>query len=503
MAKGAYYAGMATAPQVKPADFLTPFQNMLSNLREDSIRKAKEIEAVKKENEKFALSEQDKLNEITTQTAFDSSLASLDIANAKFKENLNEQFKSANMLFNTGQIDRSGLKAMNTNFLNAANGVKNLATNIQGFVTMDDRLAAQGRDSHWNDLVKSWVGDAERNLGFRNNVKGQISLVTLGDDNIERALPTGQIADFFQAREATDLSKVVKGIADLTEGYTFETEKSSVTRYLDYSKNPEGELTQPQLNILEKQLIALDPRDVYDAAVRAGIVGPRKDQIQIITDFNSENLITPEILSQMRTGVEKEDGTKILGLADIAAQELRDMLANKNTSKPKSVRGASGTNKTFAIYDDETGKYSYRRNSQTAFAMKSGFSGKDMINDRPTGTNKDVPPGTNITDIRLTPHGLEIWGTQIKDKEGKTLFTREAASLSAEEVSSMGGTRVNFHKVIDPSSNESAIGELQRIFGFEIDEYKDQLKLNTMLDEESETVVSQDDLSLDEDNERY
>jgi len=45
MAKGAYYAGMATAPQVKPADFLTPFANMFERLTQQSINQRKEQQA--------------------------------------------------------------------------------------------------------------------------------------------------------------------------------------------------------------------------------------------------------------------------------------------------------------------------------------------------------------------------------------------------------------------------------------------------------------------------
>ncbi|MCH1473664.1 MAG: hypothetical protein L7V85_07100, partial [Bacteroidia bacterium] len=60
-----------------------------------------------------------------------------------------------------------------------------------------------------------------------------------------------------------------------------------------------------------------------------------------------------------------------------------------------------------------------------------------------------------------------------------------------------GGNRVNFHKVVDPMSNESAIGELQRTFGFPVEEYQEMLKLNTMVDEETGIEVAQDDLSAE------
>ena len=39
MSKGAYYAGMATAPQVKPADFYTPFANMADRISQREIEK--------------------------------------------------------------------------------------------------------------------------------------------------------------------------------------------------------------------------------------------------------------------------------------------------------------------------------------------------------------------------------------------------------------------------------------------------------------------------------
>ena len=487
MSKGAYYAGMATAPQVKPADFLSPVQGMLNALDERLLREKKEALAQEKARKKFALSERDEFDKTLNASSFKGfGLNSLDQASAEFTKFLKQNFEGAEEAFSNKQIDEEGLASFNTGLQSSAKRVQNIAADVQNFMAIDDRLAAQGNDSHWNDLVASWIGDAERNLRFDVDDKGVVGLVTIGEDDVQRKLPASQVLDFMQAREATNIPKLVQDLANSTEGFTFETEKSSVTRYLDYSNDPNGELTASQAGILTKQLMALDPRDVYDAAVRYGVVGDEEGQVQIVTDFNNENLITKENLSQMR---------KLVGLA--AAEQFKDSLRNKNTSKPRTPRGGNGTNKTYAIYDDESQKYSYRRNSQTAFSMKSGFSGKDMINGNPTGENKDVPPGSNITDIRLTPFGLEIWGTQIKDEEGRVLFTREAASLSSEEVSAMGGNRVNFHKVVDPMSNESAIGELQRTFGFPVEEYQEMLKLNTVVDEETGIEVSQDDLSAE------
>ena len=70
MSKGAYYAGMATAPQVKPADFLTPFANMAERISQQAIEQRKQEQAEQAANEKFALSRQDKLQDTINSSGY-------------------------------------------------------------------------------------------------------------------------------------------------------------------------------------------------------------------------------------------------------------------------------------------------------------------------------------------------------------------------------------------------------------------------------------------------
>ena len=51
-------------------------------------------------------------------------------------------------------------------------------------------------------------------------------------------------------------------------------------------------------------------------------------------------------------------------------------------------------------------------------------------------------------------------------------------SMSDVEVKNKGLKRVNFRKVVDPGTNQMALRQLQSVFGFDIDEYNNILKLN-------------------------
>lgn len=485
MSKGVYYAGMATAPQVQLADFAAPLANMVARLDEANKRYLEAILGEQKANAKFIQSEQDKLRDVVTSTDYKNfGLDNLDLAANEFANHLMDNFEVANFEFNQNK-NKARLTEVNTNLLSSARNVEALNKRATSFIDNKTRLEANGKSSAWNDLVTSFLNDANRKIRFETSGRGETSLVTLGEDNVQRKIPSGSMQDFFTARPATDMPGLLQDILKNSEPYATESKTTTYKRYLDYSKNPDGELTFAQADILTKQLNNLDARDVYDAAVRAGIVGDAEGQISIVTDFSNENIITPQNLTDMRTR---------LGLQ--LSEDLRQLYKNNESRAPRHDK-VSGTGKVYSIYDNETGKYSYRNNSQTSFTLKNGFQGIDMINGQPSGKAKDIPPSSWITDIRLTPAGVEVWGVQIKDREtGEIQWSNTApTSMSDEEVSQMGGNRINFHKVIPVNQgNQQAIGELQRVFGFKPEDLQAQLSLGLGINSEGsgETIPEVD-----------
>jgi len=476
--KFAYYQGMASAPKVQPADLVTPFANMFERMRQSNINKVKEFQAAQKEQERVNRSRIENFNKVITSSDFKGyGLDNFDMVMKDAANNMLTQARMNNQLVNEGVITNEEADARMIRSIADHKKLQNSGNQINALLQGDLKLGDKG--SLYNDLMLSFIDDAKSEAALDISEDGSASIMTRSkEDGALRRVPMSKFAEFFQLRQATDLSGVLEDIVDASEPRQVEGKNTVSSYYLDYSKNPEGELTNSQYNVLTKRLQNFSEAEIYDAAARAGIVGDNEGQIPVRTDLTDESLIAN--IDEMREA-----------LAIHSVGMLRDMYKNQESRKPKTRTGGSGTSKVYSTYDPDTGKYSYLRNSQTAFSMKSGFSGADMINGKPTGEYKDVPPGTNITSIRLTPYGLEVWGTQIKDKEGQTLISKDAfTSFSDAEVSSMGGNRINFHKVLDPNTNAEAVGELQRIFGFDPKTYKEQLSLNTnTVPTEEEDVV--------------
>ena len=462
MAKGAYYAGMATAPQVKPADFLTPLTNMFERLTQQSINKRKQQQATEKENAKFSLSQQGRLEDVVNSTSFKGfGIDQLDMASKSYTGYVDENFKKANADFNAGLISKSQLSSITANLMNSSRSVQNLGNSINGFMQTNSKLEMEGKDSHYNDLVMSFIGDLGNNVRFDTNSSGGISLITVGEDGVEKKLPANQIKNFLQPRAATDMDAVLEDIVTQSKPNQYDLGGSIGFRYLE-----NGSITQNQSNQLTKRLLNFSPEEIYDASVRAGIVGDNEGQINVLTDFANEGEITEANLDSMR---------QRLGL--YAAESLTEKFQNAESNVAKKVSVTKPT--SYANFDNNTGTYSYKKGAQTSVLIRSGFTGNDMVNDSPTGKANDVPPNSYVSDVRLTPYGLEVWGVQIVNKKtGNIMDLMNASSLSDLEVESAGGTRKNFHKVIDPNSNGVAISQLQRVFGFSTDDYKKTLDLD-------------------------
>jgi hypothetical protein len=480
--KSTYYQGMASAPQVQPADLVTPFANMFERLRQDNINKVKTFQAAQKEQERINRSRMENFYKVVTSS--DSKGYGLDNFDMVMKDAANNMVEAArinNQLVNAGEITNDEADARMLRSIADHRKLQNSGNSINSLLQGDLKLGDEG--SLYNDLMLSFVNDAKTETGLDISEDGSSAISTRSQqDGSLRRLPMSKFAEFFQVRRKTDLSGVLDDIVDASEPRIFEGKNTVSSFYLDYSKNPEGELTIAQANVLTKRLQNFTEAEVYDAAARAGIVGDDKDkgQIPVRTDLTDESLISN--IDEIRDA-----------LAVHSINFLRDKLKSSETRKPRTKPGGDGKTNKYSIYDNDTGKYSYLRNSQTAFSMKSGFTGANMIDGKPSGENTEIPPGTNVTSVKLTPFGLEVWGTQIKDKEGKTLISKDAfTGFSDEEVSSMGGNRVNFHKVIDPNENAEAIGELQRVFGFDPKAYKKQLSLNPnqLVTDDEETIVS-------------
>ena len=94
MSKGAYYAGMATAPQVKPADFYTPFANMADRISQREIDRRKEEQAKQAADEKFALSSQEKLQDTINSSGYKGiGINNLDMAVNEYMSYLQSDFE--------------------------------------------------------------------------------------------------------------------------------------------------------------------------------------------------------------------------------------------------------------------------------------------------------------------------------------------------------------------------------------------------------------------------
>lgn len=479
--KSTYYQGIASSPQVQPADLVTPFANMFERMRQDNINKVKEFQAAQKEQERINRSRMENFNKVVTSSNFKGfGLDNFDMVMKDAASKMVDTARINNQLVNEGQITNEEADSRMIRSIADMRKLQNAGNNINALLQADLKLGEEG--SLYNDLMLSFVSDAKNETALDISEDGSAAIRTLSqDDKSFRRLPMSKFSEFFQVRRKTDLDGVIKDIVDASEPRQVEGKNTLSSFYLDYSQNPEGELTNSQYNVLTKRLQNFSEAEVYDAAARAGIVGDNKGQIPVRPDLTDESLIAN--IDEMR----EELAIHSVGL-------LRDSYKNQESRKPKTKPGGSGTVKKYSIYDSETGKYSYLRNSQTAFSMKSGFTGTDMIDGKPVGKNTEIPPGTNVTSIKLTPFGLEVWGTQIKDKEGKTLISKDAfTGFSDAEVSSMGGNRVNFHKVIDPNGNTEAVGELQRIFGFDPIKYKEQLTLNpNQLATEDDNIIVSD-----------
>lgn len=482
--KFAYYQGMASAPKVQPADLVTPFANMFERMRQDNINKVKEFQAQQKEQERINRSRLENFQNVVLDSGFKGfGLEQFDMVMNTAADNMIKLARGNNQLVNEGRITNEEADARMIRAISEHKKLQNAGNQISSLVQGDLKLGDKG--SLYNDLMLSFIDDANSQvaLDIKDNGSGAIMTRSKDDDSLRR-MPFSKFAEFFQLRQATDLTGVLEDIVDASEPRQVAGKKTISSYYLDYSKTPDGDLTTSQYNVLTKRLQNFSEAEVYDAAARAGIVGDNEGQIPVRTDLSDESLIAN--IDEMRER-----------LAVHSAGLLRDMYKNQESRKPKSPKGGTGTNAVYSVYDNDTGIYSYRRNSQTSFTLKNGFEGFDMINGKPSEKAKDIPPSSWVTDVRLTPAGVEVWGVQIKDQEtGEVKWSNTApTSMSDEEVSQMGGNRVNFHKVIPVNEgNQQAIGELQRVFGFKPEDLQAQLSLGVGVNNEAsgETIPEVD-----------
>ena len=475
MAKANYYAALSTAPQVQQADLATPIVSMLQRLDERLLRERKEREAEQKANEKFQLSNQIEFNKVMSDTGVQNfGIDSLDEAKALARTELKKGFEQLNLSFSKGEIDKMGLDKRTSALESSAKSLASLPKQVQSFMEMNERLEANNNSSAWNDLVVSTLDEMNNGIGIKTNTDGVASIYTFDKQGVPKSLPTSQFNSFFIARPKVNLEKDISDIVKISKPRVVKGEKNTYYKYLD----KDGNLSKNQLEILTRKIENMDPRDLYDAGVSFGIIDtnpqmPKEEDnglIKVFTDVSNENLITDKSLTEIRQRLLLESQSL-----------MKNLYSESETYEPTKSGGSAGVNKSYSTFDPETNKFSYRRNSQTSFRMTSGFKAKDVIENNPSGEKSDVPPSSQVTNLRLTPYGIEVWGVQIKDKStGKLLdFTRDINSLSDEEITQMGGNKVNFHKVIDPRDpgNASAIGELQSVFGFDPKELEKQLSL--------------------------
>lgn len=465
MSKGAYYAGMATAPQVKPADFYTPFANMADRISQREIEKRKQEQAEQAANEKFALSRQDKLQDTINSSGYKGiGINNLDMAVNEYMSYLQSDFEKANEEFNITK-DKKALSAKTSALQYSAKQVQNLGNRISNFVKNDSTLEANGKASMYNDVVMAMIQDLGENIGFETESSGVQRIYTVGEDGNRKTINAKTWDTLFTAKQSTDLNGVLEDIVEMTQPRQIQGKNNTFTRYLDYTKDANGTLTQSQADILTRRLQNFEPHEVYDAAVRAGIVGDGENQIPLRTDFSDEGIIAN--IDQMREAL----AMKSIG-------DLQNMYRNKEGSKP-NTGGSRTSSSSFINYDPETLLYSYKKGSATSVLMRATFTGKDMIGDAPAGKSETVPSGAYISDVRLTPYGLEVFGTMaVNEKTGDIMDIMNFNSMSDVEVKNKGLKKVNFRKVVDPGTNQMAIRQLQSVFGFDIDEYNNILKLN-------------------------
>lgn len=466
MAKGEYYAGMATAPQVQPADLATPFAKMLDQVTEQNIQFRKEQLVQQKINDKFSQSQLERLDKVVSSSEYGATgLDNLNIAAKNYSQDLSKNFEMANLKFSNKEIDDTTLQSFTTGLVSSAAEIATIGKKIADFQTVDAKLEAENKSSAWNDVVFSAIQKLGNKVKYDTDENGIQSLISEDEDGVPFRIPSNSIKSFFQAREATDVPGVLEDIVEASKPRILEGKNTTYERYL----TSEGTLTPAQENILTQRIMNFDPRDVYDAAVRYGIVGDNYllGQIPLVTDITDEGEITNKNLDLMRGA-----------LLAAASRELVDRYRNIESSKPKS-QGSGRTPQTSTIYNPESGIFSYKKGASTSVLIRSGFTGKDVIGDKPSGNNSEVPPNSYISDVRLSPNGLEVWGVQIVNKKtGGIMDLMNASSLSDVEIEAAGGTRKNFHKVIDPSSNEIAVSQLQRVFDFKTEDYKNTLDLN-------------------------
>lgn len=465
MSKGAYYAGMATAPQVKPADFLTPFANMAERISQQAIEQRKQQQAEQAANEKFVLSRQDKLQDTINSSGYKGiGINNLDMAVNEYMTYLQSDFEKANEEFNITK-DKKALSAKTSALQYSAKQVQNLGNRIANFVKNDGTLEANGKASMYNDVVMAMIQDLGDNIGFETESSGVQRIYTEGEDGNRKTINAKTWDSLFTAKQSTDLNGVLEDIVEMTQPRQIKGENNTFTRYLDYSKDANGTLTQSQADILTRRLQNFEPHQVYDAAVRAGLVGDGENQIPLRTDFSDEGVIAN--IDQMREAL----AIKSIG-------DLQNMYRNKEGSKP-NTGGSRTPGSSSVTYNPDTMLYSYKKGSATSVLVRAAFTGKDVIDNQPSGKSEDVPSGAYISDVRITPFGLEVYGTMAVNKQtGDIMDIMNANSMSDIELETKGAKKVNFHKIIDPGTNSMAIGQLQRVFEFDIDEYNNMLKLN-------------------------
>ena len=79
------------------------------------------------------------------------------MASKSYTGYVDENFKKANADFNAGLISKSQLSSITANLMNSSRSVQNLGNSINGFMQTNSKLEMEGKDSHYNDLVMSFL----------------------------------------------------------------------------------------------------------------------------------------------------------------------------------------------------------------------------------------------------------------------------------------------------------------------------------------------------------